>query len=73
VLDEALGLAKRLAALPEQAVRHARRLLNAHIDRAAVILEDCARAESACFDTEEHRLLLERLTARAAAKTAGTA
>jgi enoyl-CoA hydratase len=72
VLDEALRLATRLAALPPQAVRQARQLLNSHIDRAAVILEDCARAESACFDTEEHRALLERLTARVAAKTAGT-
>ncbi len=72
VLDEALRLAKRLAGLPAEAVRQARRLLNSHIDRAAVILEDCARAESACFDTEEHRVLLERLTARVTAKTAGT-
>ena len=72
VLDEALRLATRLAALPPEAVRQARQLLNSHIDRAAVILEDCARAESACFDTEEHRVLLERLTARVAAKTAGT-
>jgi enoyl-CoA hydratase len=71
VLDEALTLARRLAALPPQAVREARRLLNSHIDRAAVILEDCARAESDCFDTEEHRVLLDRLTARIAAKSAG--
>jgi enoyl-CoA hydratase len=71
VLEEALSLADRLAALPAQAVRQARQLLNSHIDRAAVILEDCARAESACFDTEEHRLLLERLSARVEAKTAG--
>jgi enoyl-CoA hydratase len=73
VLDEALGLAKRLAALPAQAVREARRLLNTHIGRAAVVLEDCARAESECFDTEEHRVLLERLSARVAAKSAGSA
>lgn len=72
VLDEALSLADRLAALPAQAVREARQLLNSHIDRAAEILPDCARAESACFDTEEHRVLLERLSARVAAKTAGT-
>jgi enoyl-CoA hydratase len=72
VLSEALALAARLAALPPQAVRQARRLLNSHIDRAAVILEDCARAESECFDTEEHRVLLERLSARVAAKTART-
>ena len=72
VLEEALSLADRLAALPAQAVREARQLLNSHIDRAAEILPDCARAESACFDTEEHRVLLERLSARVAAKTAGT-
>jgi enoyl-CoA hydratase len=72
VLAEALQLAKRLSALPPQAVKQARRLLNSHIDRAAVILADCARAESECFDTEEHRLLLERLSARVAAKTMGT-
>jgi enoyl-CoA hydratase len=72
VLAEALGLAGRLATLPPQAVRNARRLLNSHIDRAAVILEDCARAESECFDTEEHRELLERLSNRLSDKTAGT-
>ncbi|MDT5146294.1 MAG: enoyl-CoA hydratase [Mycobacterium sp.] len=72
VLDEALGLAGRLAELPPQAVQQARRLLNTHIDGAAVILEDCARAESECFDTEEHRVLLERLSARVAAKSART-
>jgi enoyl-CoA hydratase len=71
VLAEALGLAGRLAELPPQAVRQARQLLNAHIDRAAVTLADCARAESECFDTEEHRVLLERLSARVAAKSAG--
>jgi enoyl-CoA hydratase len=71
VLHEALALAGRLAALPPQAVRHARRLLNSHLDRAAVILEDCARAEGECFDTEEHRVLLERLSTRVSAKTAG--
>ena len=72
VLAEALGLATRLAELPPLAVRQARRLLNSNIDRAAGILEDCARAESECFDTEEHRVLLERLSARVAAKSVGT-
>ncbi|MDT5401295.1 MAG: enoyl-CoA hydratase [Mycobacterium sp.] len=72
VLAEALDLAGRLAELPPQAVRQARRLLNSHLDRAAVILEDCARAESDCFDTDEHRVLLERLSARVAAKSGRT-
>jgi len=72
VMEEALGLAHRLAALPTHAVQKARQLLNSHIDRAAAILPDCASAESACFDTEEHRVMLERLSARVAAKTART-
>jgi enoyl-CoA hydratase len=72
VLAEALQLAKRLGELPAQAVRQARQLLNSHIDRAAAILPDCARAESECFDTEEHRVLLERLSARVATKNVRT-
>jgi enoyl-CoA hydratase len=72
VLDEALQLAQRLAALPPQAVRQTRQLLNFHIDRVAELLPQCARAESECFDTEEHRVLLERLSARVAAKTVRT-
>lgn len=72
VAGEALQLAERLAALPPQAVAQARQLLNFHIDRVAQLLPDCARAESECFDTEEHRVLLERLSARVAAKNART-
>jgi enoyl-CoA hydratase len=69
-LAEALRLAHRLAGLPTQAVRETRRLLNSHIERAATMLDDCARAEIACFDTEEHRVLLEQLSAKVAARTA---
>jgi enoyl-CoA hydratase len=72
VLEEAMALAGRLAALPPQAAREARRLLNSHLDRAAVILADCARAETDCFDTDEHKVQLEHLSARVAAKTGGT-
>jgi enoyl-CoA hydratase len=68
VLTVASGLAERLAALPPQAVRLTRQLLNSHIDRAATVLGQCAQAESECFDTEEHRVLLEALSARAAAQ-----
>jgi enoyl-CoA hydratase len=70
-LAESLQLAHRLARLPTQAVRETRRLLNSHIERAATVLDDCARAEIACFDTEEHRVLLEQLSAKVAARTAG--
>jgi enoyl-CoA hydratase len=68
VLKEATGLADRLAALPPQAVRLTRQLLNSHIEKAATILRDCADAESECFDTEEHRVLLDALRARVATK-----
>jgi enoyl-CoA hydratase len=68
-LAESLHLAHRLAGLPTQAVRETRRLLNSHIERAAAVLDDCARAEIACFDTEEHRVMLEQLSARVAART----
>ncbi len=64
----ALDLARRLAALPQHAVREARRLLNSHIERAAPVLSECARAESECFDTEEHRAALQRLSLRLAAR-----
>jgi enoyl-CoA hydratase len=69
-LAESLRLARRLAGLPTQAVRETRRLLNSHIERAATVLDDCARAEIACFDTEEHRVLVEQLSAKVAARTA---
>ncbi|MGB7111323.1 MAG: enoyl-CoA hydratase/isomerase family protein, partial [Mycobacterium sp.] len=64
----ALDLARRLAALPAQAVREARRLLNSHIERAAPVLPECARAESECFETDEHRAALDRLSGRLAAR-----
>jgi enoyl-CoA hydratase len=69
-LAESLRLAHRLAGLPTQAVRETRRLLNSHIERAATVLDDCARAEIACFDTDEHRVMLEQLSAKVAARTA---
>lgn len=61
---EALRLAHRLAALPRQAAAQMRRLLNAHMDRMGSVVEDSRRAEYACFDTDEHRLQLERLSER---------
>jgi enoyl-CoA hydratase len=66
---EAVGLAHRLAALPPYAVQEARRLLNSQLGQATSLLSECARAESACFDTEEHRAAVEQLSGRLAAKT----
>jgi enoyl-CoA hydratase len=65
----AIDLARRLGRLPQHAVREARRLLNSHIERAAPVLAECARAESECFDTEDHRAALERLSVRLAARS----
>jgi enoyl-CoA hydratase len=65
----ALDLARRLAALPPHAAREARRLLNSHIERVAPVLSECARAESECFETDEHRAALDRLSVRLAAQT----
>jgi enoyl-CoA hydratase len=67
----ALELARRLAALPQHSVREVRRLLNTHIERAAPMLSECARAESECFETDEHRAALDRLSMRLAAKSPG--
>jgi enoyl-CoA hydratase len=64
----ALDLAGRLATLPPHAVREARRLLNSHIERAAPVLSECARAESECFETDEHRVALDRLSKRLATR-----
>jgi enoyl-CoA hydratase len=65
---EAIRLAHRLAALPRQAANEMRRLLNAHMDQMGSLLEDSTRAEYACFDTDEHRLQLERLSERLGAR-----
>ena len=67
----ALDLAHRLAALPPHAVREARRLLNSHIERAAPVLSECARAESECFDTDDHRAALDRLSMRLGTRRPG--
>jgi enoyl-CoA hydratase len=64
----AVDLARRLATLPPHAVRDARRLLNSHIERAAPVLSECARTESECFETDEHRAALDRLSVRLASR-----
>jgi enoyl-CoA hydratase len=44
-------------------------LLNSHIELAAPVLPECARAESECFETDEHRAALDQLSVRLAART----
>lgn len=56
VLEEALGLAERLAALPAQAVRSSKIALNMHLSRAALgPLEYALAEEYTSFDTQEFR------------------
>jgi enoyl-CoA hydratase len=67
VLAEAMGLAHRLAELPQPAVRQTKRLLNYQLEQAAAMLDECSRAESDLFDTPEHHVMVERLSHRLAA------
>ncbi|WP_375484995.1 enoyl-CoA hydratase/isomerase family protein [uncultured Mycobacterium sp.] len=56
VLDEALALAERLAALPAQAVQSTKVAMNMHLSRAAMgILEYALYAEYTSFTTQEFK------------------
>ncbi|MGV0067658.1 enoyl-CoA hydratase/isomerase family protein [Mycobacterium colombiense] len=56
VLETALGLAERLAALPAQAVRSSKVALNMHLSRAALgVLEYALAEEYMSFSTEEFK------------------
>lgn len=56
VLDEALGLGERLAALPAQAVQSTKIAMNMHLSRAALgVLEYALAAEYTSFSTQEFR------------------
>lgn len=63
-LSEALGCAKRILELPQQAVESTKRLLNLHLERAVVATLDYATtAEDLSFQTADFRAVIERLTA----------
>lgn len=65
VLDEAMALAHRLAAMPPQAVQSTKRALNLHLARAAAgVLEFALAAEYQSFDTEDHRQIIDRFLSR---------
>ncbi|BBZ14886.1 enoyl-CoA hydratase/isomerase family protein [Mycobacterium branderi] len=56
VLDEALALAERLAALPAQAVQSTKIAMNMHLSRAALgVLEYALAAEYTSFTTQEFK------------------
>jgi len=56
VLDAALAAARKIAALPRQAVEATKRVLNLHLERAVLATIDFAMAsESESFDTDDLR------------------
>lgn len=63
-LAEALACAKKIAALPRQAVESTKRLLNLHLERAVLATLDFAMtAEHQSFQTDDFAAIIEKLTA----------
>jgi enoyl-CoA hydratase len=61
VMVEALGLARRLAELPWQAVQETKRAINLHLQRAALhVMPMATTAESESFNTEAVREFMDR-------------
>ena len=62
LIAEATKAARRIAALPQQAVEATKRVLNLHLEKAVLATIDFAmEAETASFDTEDLRANVERL------------
>ena len=65
VLDEALGCARRLAALPFQAVLDTKRVLNIHLEHAvASVIDFALTAEERSFTSPDTRASIDRLLGR---------
>ena len=68
LLDEALALAQRLAAMPPQALQSTKRALNLHVSRAITgVLEYALAAEYQSFDTPEHQAIVKDFLAKSKA------
>jgi enoyl-CoA hydratase/carnithine racemase len=62
VMDQALACARRIAALPQQAVEDTRRVINLHLERAVLATLDYALgAEEKSFDSPELRANLDKV------------
>jgi enoyl-CoA hydratase/carnithine racemase len=71
VLDQAVAYARRVAALPRQAVEDTKRILNLHVERAVLATLDYAlTAEDRSFTSPELRANLDRILAKAKTKAA---
>jgi enoyl-CoA hydratase/carnithine racemase len=65
VLDAAVAAARKVAALPQQAVEATKRVLNLHLERAVLATIDFAMAsETASFDTDDLRANVDRFLGR---------
>ena len=65
VLDAALATARKIAALPRQAVEATKRVLNLHVERAVLATVDFAMAaETESFDTDDLRANVDRFLGR---------
>ncbi|MBV8387043.1 MAG: enoyl-CoA hydratase/isomerase family protein [Acidimicrobiia bacterium] len=65
VLPAALATAKKIAALPRQAVEATKRVLNVHLERAVLATIDFAMAsETESFDTDDLRANVDRFLGR---------
>src|SRR6185369_6987421 len=65
MLDAALAAARKIAALPRQAVEATKRVLNVHLERAVLATIDFAMAaETESFDTRELRANVDRFLGR---------
>jgi enoyl-CoA hydratase len=65
VLDAALAAAKKIAALPRQAVEATKRVLNLHVERAVLATIDFAMAaEAESFDTPDLRANIDKFLGR---------
>jgi enoyl-CoA hydratase len=65
VLDQALGCARRIAALPQKAAEDTKRILNLHLERAVLATLDFAfAAEDRSFTSPEVRANVDRFLAK---------
>jgi len=65
VLDKAIEVAERLAALPAQAVQSTKRAVNLHISRGAnAVLDYALAAEFQSYDTPEHHAVVAKFLDR---------
>jgi enoyl-CoA hydratase/carnithine racemase len=62
-LSEAVACARRIAALPRQAVEATKRILNLHLERAVLATIDYAMtAEESSFGTDDFRTTITQIT-----------